>query len=358
MIDIIPLQYYTPFFYFVTLLVVLGVFINLQSKGFQYSNFGFVWVVFIVLLMGLRPISFYFGDMGVYAGIFKGYQLGDPVKITKDALFNSLMKGSSNIMSAQSFFFLCAVLYVYPLYTVSKKWFGVYWFYAFLFLMASFSFWAYGTNGIRNGLAGSFFLMGLSRDKKVFQYSWLTLSLFTHFSMILPIIGFVLAQFYNKPKQMLAFWVLCIPLSLIAGGFWENFFAGLGFGGYRTAYLTGNFDYDFEFDKVEIRFRWDFLLYSASAVFAGWYYIVKKNYQDKVYHTLFNTYVFANAIWILVIRSHFSNRFAYLSWFMMALVIVYPLLKHQVVKNQPRNLSWILLVYFGFTFLMTVILGK
>src|SRR5690606_25184293 len=99
-------------------------------------------------------------------------------------------------------------------------------------------------------------------------------------------------------------------------------------------------------------FRWDFLLYSSTAVFAGWYYIVKRNYKDKIYFWLFNTYVFSNAFWILVIRANFSNRFAYLSWFMIGLVIIYPLLKQQIIPKQHQVIGLILIAYFSFTFFM------
>jgi hypothetical protein len=68
--------------------------------------------------------------------------------------------------------------------------------------------------------------------------------------------------------------------------------------------------------------------------------------------------VFANAFWILVIRANFSNRFAYLSWFMMALVIIYPFLKSQLMPNQNKVLARVILFYFAFTFLMNVILAK
>ena len=45
-------------------------------------------------------------------------------------------------------------------------------------------------------------------------------------------------------------------------------------------------------------------------------------------HNIPIIYLTANAFWILVIRSSFSNRFAYLSWFLMAIIIFYPFFKH------------------------------
>lgn len=51
-----------------------------------------------------------------------------------------------------------------------------------------------------------------------------------------------------------------------------------------------------------------------------------------------------------------DNRFAYLSWFMLGLIIVYPLLRRKIIVNQHKKIGLILLIYFGFTFLMNVVL--
>ena len=353
--DFIPLELYTLYFYYAMLLAVIVNFFTLQ-EGFKKSNIGEFFVWLIIIYMGFRPVSGrWFGDMKTYNEIFLNYQQGGTITSTKDVFFQLLMKASSSVMSAEFFFLLCAFLYVFPLYLVSKKWFKQYWFYSFLLLVCSFSFWAYGTNGIRNGIAGSIFLLGISRDKRLFQIMWIVLAINFHKTMLLPAMGFLLANLYNQPNKMIAFWLLCIPTSLLLGSAFELFIGNLGlFDDDRLSYLTeGNINND---NFSSTGFRWDFLIYSGTAVFAGWYFIVKKKFEDKVYFWLFNTYVFANAFWILVIRANFSNRFAYLSWFMMALVIVYPLLKKEFVQNQSKFLSKIVLFYFLFTYLMNVLL--
>lgn len=354
--DFIPLELYTLFYYYAILFVVVVYFLKLQ-KGFNKSNFGFVLVCIIIAYIGFRPLSGkWFGDMSTYNLFFENYQNGEPIRQSNDLFFHVLMKFCSGIMSVTFFFLMCAILYVYPLYLVSVKWFKNYWFYSFLFLVSSFSFWAAGTNGIRNGIAGSIFLLAISRDKRIFQIALLVLAISFHKTIMLPALGFIIAQFYNKPKSMIAFWILCIPLSLLAGGFWEVFFAGLGFEDDRLSYLTeGNVNND---NFSSTGFRWDFLAYSATAVFAGWYFIVKKKFVDKTYYHLFITYLFANAFWILVIRANFSNRFAYLSWFMMALVIVYPFLKEKFFEKQSKVFGQVLIIYFLFTYLMNVLLVK
>ena len=105
-------------------------------------------------------------------------------------------------------------------------------------------------------------------------------------------------------------------------------------------------------------FRWDFLIYSATGVFAGWYYLFKKNFSDKLYEQLFNMYLITNAFWVLVIRANFTNRFAYLSWFMLAIIIFYPILKEQLFKQHHRMVGAVLLLYFMFTYIFNVILVK
>ena len=120
----------------------------------------------------------------------------------------------------------------------------------------------------------------------------------------------------------------------------------------RTRYLleVGMFDDEFR----HVGFRWDFLIYSAIGVFAGWYYLFKKKLKDINYYRLFNTFLFTNAIWILVIRANFSNRFAYLSWFIMALVVVYPWLKAKFENEQNKKFAYTILGYYLFTYIMNV----
>ena len=86
--------------------------------------------------------------------------------------------------------------------------------------------------------------------------------------------------------------------------------------------------------------------------FAGWYFIFKKKIEDKFYTHLFGTYMIANAFWILVIRANFSNRFAYLSWFMMGAVIAYPMLKYKMWPDQHKILTITIFIYFMFTYLL------
>ena len=84
----------------------------------------------------------------------------------------------------------------------------------------------------------------------------------------------------------------------------------------------------------------------------GWYCIYKKKICDLKYHLILGTYVYANAVWVILIRLPFTNRFAYLSWFLYAFVLSYPLLKFPLWDNQGRKVMIILMAHVSFTFLM------
>ncbi|HEY6143546.1 MAG TPA: EpsG family protein [Flavobacterium sp.] len=361
MFDFIPLENYTSIYYYVLLIVVLSVFFksksvvinskqNLQSK----KNIAVVLLLFSIFYMGLRPISGrYFGDMGTYAQSFERFQMNEKVNFNGDVFFNVFMKFCSNIMTVHDFFLVCSLLYILPLWFACKKWFKEYSFYAFLILLISFSFWGYGVNGIRNGIATSLFLYGLSRDKLIYKIGVIFITIGVHKSLLIPATALAITYFYKDIKKYFYVWLLCIPISLISGSFWEVLFSSF-MEDDRVSYLTeGNVNED---DFSSIGFRWDFLLYSAAAVYAAYFFIFKKNFRDEKYNVLVSIYLISNAFWILVIKANFSNRFAYLSWFMMGIIIVYPFITKIQFKNQHKVLGLVLLAYFGFTFLMNVLL--
>ena len=362
MLDFIPLAFYTKIYYYFLLMVVFVTYIRSNSTEITASKSiaanqslaNFV-LFFTLIYIGFRPISgAYFGDMATYATTFENYQNGDGNMFKEDVVFDFFMQVCAKIMSVQFFFVTCILLYVLPLWFASKKWFADYSYYSFLALLISFSFWAYGTNGIRNGIATSFFLYALSKDKLVYKVMLVALSIGIHKSLVIPAAALTLTYFYKNPKSYFYGWLLCIPLSLVAGGFWESLFSGL-MGDERSSYLTDGNINDDSFSSTG--FRWDFVIYSAAAVYSAYFFIFKKKFSNATYNRLVSVYLTANGFWILVIRANFSNRFAYLSWFMMAIIIVFPFLTKIQVKNQHKVLGMVLMAYFGFTFLMNVILA-
>lgn len=361
---LIPLNLYNPLFFHIMFFFMMVVFLQSTSVQIESSqnltskkSFGVVILLFVLLYMGLRPVSMVFGDMWIYFKEFKAFTFGKIPKYQEDIVFEFIMYQFSQYGTAGMFFFFCAFLYVVPLYYVSKSYFNDYAFYAFMMLVGSFSFWAFGVNGIRNGIATSLFLYAITRRNQVVMLLLFILAINIHSSTRAIILVYYLTYFVKNTKWYFAFWFAVIPMSLALGGFWENFFLNLGLGEQTKmeAYL-GEFNQANEGVQLKVGFRWDFLIYSATGVFAAWYYIIKSKFVDVTYSRLVNMYLFLNGLWILVIRSSYSNRFAYLSWFMLGLIIIYPLLKSKFFNNQHFVVGSILIVYFIFTYLLNVFL--
>lgn len=363
MFDFVPIEkytfYYFQFFLIVTLLVVFhSVLLKTNDKRhIKFLNvFGYLSLVFTVLYIGFRPINGVFIDMTIYAFTFERLQENDPVEFSDDYGFYYFMILCTKVMTKEFFFFVCAFIYTIPLYLISKKIFKQHWFYSFLMFCISLSFWAYGTNGIRNGLATSLFILAISYYRKRYLcIGLMLLSCTFHQTMLLPTFAYIITLFYNNTSKYFLAWLIAIPVSLILGNFFVTYIEMSGIGVDKVGlYFTEEIDEGFS----KTGFRWDFLIYSSLAVFSGWYFIFKKKFQDDFFNHLYNTFLIANSVWILIIQVNFSNRFAYLSWFMMGLVIIYPLLKKNFFKNQNAVIAGVLLFYFSFTYVLNVILVK
>ena len=339
------------------MLIILFHSYQYELKSDATRNFskimGWFLLLFVLFYLGTRPVSYTFGDMGTYAKFYKQVQLGKAFTIKNDFIFNYFLVFCTKFISVRTFFFLCALIYILPCWLFTKKYGGSYGLFVFFIFVGSLMFWPFGTNGIRNGLGTSLFILALYfYNRKVLMYALMALSVGIHNSLIIPVVAFIIAGIYKNPKVYLYIWLAAIPLSLIGGSFWESLFARIDFGGDTRVvdYLTkGNLNND---TFAYTGFRWDFLFYSSFAAFSGWYYIFKKNVRDDFYIHIWGIYMIANAFWILIIRANFSNRFAYLSWFLMAPIIAYPLLRYKMFNNQYRVVGAVLAFYYLFTYFM------
>lgn len=346
-----PANYYYPIFLHIILtwsllqyfkLLEIGTYRLLKTHR-NTSLITFFSILFIIIV-GLRPISgYYFGDTVNYA---KEYSLYQENLIyydlpSSDWFFKWLMQACASIMNVHGFFLIIEIGYVVCILWTCKRLIPKNTTLVMLFCFGSFSFFSYGTNGIRNGLATSLVLLALSyiqgKSKDKIIAGTLCFAAFSiHKSTALPIICMIISLFYRKTKIIYAFWLSSILISAAAGGFLENIFSGLGFDDRLDSYIH-NREYDDQF--IRTGFRWDFLLYSAMPIWLGWYVVFKRKIYNSQYLLMLHTYVLSNAFWVMLIRASFSNRFAYLSWFMYPIVLGYPLLTFPIWKEQGKNLE-------------------
>lgn len=324
-----------------------------------------LFTIAVVFFLGLRPISGrFFGDTSTYAAVYM--LMTDDILLPDytrgDWLFNAIMYNCSKVMSVQYFFLLIETIYIIPALVACRRFSRENSTTLLIFFLTAFSFFSYGTNGIRNGAAASIFILALSfmkGDKPWEKIMYLVLCFITynlHHSMALPIMASVAAYFITNPKLMFYFWVASIALSFAVGGSISEIFSGLGFDDRLNTYITGETVDDLVVKDV---FRWDFLLYSSMPVVLGWYVIFRRRIYTKTYAILLGTYMYANAFWVIVIRAAFSNRFAYLSWFLYPIVLAYPMLVMPVWKDKPGLKVGIIMVgHLAFTILMWYLTGR
>lgn len=362
---------------------------KLLKKNSMYP--ALILTLFLMVYMGLRPVSHVFGDTVNYAW---GYKLANGLAFFKMDFEEEwlwefiLLTCKQSGFTVNMWFLIVEIGYLGFVFLGLRKLLHENPWMAMLFFLSAFSTFTFGTNGIRNGLACSMvvFAFAIAANKGVGQLIQagivLVLAFGIHRSTALPIIAFFVASYLIKsPKFAIGFWVASIGLSLVLGGFFTNFFMGLGFDDRMTSYATSMEQNKEQFSQTG--FRWDFLLYSAMPVWLTWY-ICKKVDEERalygetqeeietrvpgagriadahsmrVFYILSTTYMLANSFWVMVNKAAFSNRFAYLSWFMYPVVIAYAVIRLHIWEDQDKKAGLILVAHAGFTILMYM-MGK
>lgn len=320
--------------------------------------FAFILLGFAVYCMAEQPVPWgTWADRHGYVNNFLMIKNGvqTAAKYGNEVGFQQWMNWTSRIVDWKRWLYLTALVYVGNYWIAAWRFTRKYSYVLFLMMICCFQFYAYGTNTMRAGFAGSFIILGLSFCNNVrLMAVFLAIGLSVHNSMIIPIIALLLAWNIRKTNLFFIGWFLCIAVSYVIGESLQERVSFLIQEG-RTEYLTSGATQGYK-----TGFRWDFLLYSSLPVIFGYYYIFKLNFKNEFYEFLYRMYLTANGFWVLVIRANFTDRFAYLSWFLFPILLVYPLLSRQLYPDaqyQARNISLVLWMEFGFNFLMFILYG-
>lgn len=327
-------SYYTLMTTLSVILLILYLIFNKNTNDRSYIvtpyMIGMSAFLIITLFLATRPISGYFGDMISYYILFEQYIHAEAINENGDFLFELMLFFFAKNFSAESFFFFCTLLYFIPLYLAYKKVFKSLWPIAFVLTTVTISFYGFAVNGIRNGIAAQIFLLGLVLPKRI-SWSLIIISIGLHSSMLIPAIGYFSAILLKDIRFYFGFWSVALLISFFYSGF-GDIIQSLGFSNDRLdVYIDGN---DALLDTFSVQgYRYDFIMYGAFPVLLGAYYIYKRNFNDSFYNHLLSVYLFSNAIFLLMNEVLFSNRFAYLSWFMMVLILFYPFYKLRGKKD-------------------------
>lgn len=363
---------YGPIFQWVLFVLVLvmaarckdeSIYKNSIANSMSYT--GKMLVLAITLIVGFRPISGYFGDTINYAA---GYHLRETsgeadfistlFSFEGEFVFAALQDFCIQFADIHFMFFICAICFFVAPYVACKRLLGKYWFAPYTAMAVMIDYWGFASNGVRNGAAAGLMLLALSHVRKKFiSFPLALLSIGIHKSMAIAAAAGILAHYCKNTKMYLYGWFVCIALSSIMGRSISAFMvAHLGAGDARLAsYLAYSQNKDMMTLQSSSGFRVDFLLYSAVPIYVGYWYTEIKQINDSVYRWWLNTYIVANAFWILMMWTANTNRFAAISWFIAGIVLMYPFFKYKFTANQGRYAACALLSWYVFCFYQNIL---
>lgn len=313
------------------------------------SSWGYFFTVVIILYIGLRPLEKY-GDSWLYSTMFNLVQTGQWstfYSIKSEWLWDKIEYFFIDHSTCQMWYLCIATLYVGCIGIAVKRWIPKNYTLAMMFAITAMSFHAYGTNGLRNGLSTSIALMALSflfTEKRRYVISFLLLyfAISIHSSVAVIMASAVLALFFHNARINTIIWIVCILISIV---FSDSIVALL------TQLLgDGRMSFYSELDNtfyVNKGFRYDFILYSSIPIILGWIVCVKNDLRDGIYEYILATYTIANSGWVLINTIAYSNRFAYLSWFLYPILLAYPFLKFRFMEYQSRMAGILLLFHLS-----------
>lgn len=360
--DDYPLVYYLLVLFLT--IIIIGRYSNYNQSHLSVTHrrFSLVYLlltVFFILFIGMRPINgVSFVDMPAYNAYYLK-RMGDSFTFdwnTENRIFDNLILFLASLrVSAVSFFIIIAAIYFGGISLTCSLLFDKDKMASFIVYLGAFSTLAYSTNGIKAGAAAALFLVALAFNK---NGKWLLAVLFLflswgfHHSMVLPVVAFFICKIIKNPRFYLVLWMVAFVLAAFHMTFIQHFFATF-VDEQGATYLLGN--------EVHVRrdimggFRIDFILYSFAPLFIGWLAMLKNARLSKDYLFLLNLYTLTNSVWLLCMYAEFTNRIAYLSWFMFPIVLIYPLLKEKWGKQQFQTFTWVAFGHLAFTLILQLV---
>lgn len=286
-----------------------------------------------------------FGDKGLYSAFYNNIEyLGGDYKDWGWLAYVIFVKSLINSNGLIYFYGITAFIYTFSYcyygYRTSRK---EYWGYFVVLASGMMGFYSYGVNTIRNGFALGMILIAMSNKKWYTQIPFFLLAVTFHKACLLVVAAYYFAKYYNNIKVVSVLWIICF------------FAAAAGVSILPYVDVVGGLDsriesYAFsENEDYNRGFRLDFIVYSLIPAIMSLYWIVKCQIRDEKYKSLLTMYILINAFWLLVITMPYTNRIAYLSWFLIPVLITYPFFNDLITYNKQKmfNMTALLLLFIN-----------
>jgi hypothetical protein len=354
----IPAEYY-QYIYLAIITIMTMIYVARYTRTLwgNSESGALIYTIFMILFIGFRPISHYFGDMPGYAYSMDDNRFADiPVTWDNNYIFYPMMTFLATIgASRQTPIIILAAINFISTFIAFNKIFPKNVFLAMLVFFGAFSTFGAATNGLKAGCAAALFLVALAyREKRLISILFLILSLGFHHSMQLPIAAYLVCYFYKNTRVFLYFWGMCLIIAIAHITSIMALFASYTDETGSNYLLTEAGSLYSEFNG-HLGFRYDFVIYSVIPIVLGYYAIFKKKLVSNEYQFMLNVYILTNAIWMLCMYANYTNRIAYLSWLMYPVLILYPFMNMEWGINANKHLTYAVYGHLGFTLFMTLI---
>lgn len=316
----------------------------------------FLFTILIVFLIPFRDLYKY--DMVIYYQIFhslSNLSLIDAFRLSEwEPLFLITQWVISRFTDELvpyivSMFLLYVFIFNKALKNIFSPWQQVFVYFAFL----NFTFfYDYTFNGARQGFSIMFLILMISlliqeKPKKMNIYLAGLFAILFHYSAA-PVVLFLalFRKLQNSLKYALTTWFACAFLSITG---LNSLLQNIGFIskiGYIEIYTDPGMAK--HFDGIN---RIDFLIFSAFflflSIFLYKYFSLEEN-KKTIYLKLINIYAYLNAYFLLFGFISFSSRLAMYSWFLIPILIYYPVLNNKKFSTIGCVLLSILALVIGF----------
>jgi len=334
----------TIIFYLSLLIPIVAIFIlsnnwSIGIEKFVLQYLSAAYLVFIVILIGFRKIGVDgFADTQMYINWFNDSQLRGIIN-TKDIGFGLWTYLLSYFVGVRLFFFLCTLLSFFLLIWVSFKVAREQWLLMILGFMVSLYFWNNEVFTIRQGLASNFMLVAIFSRPKYAKVFFSLLAISFHLSFAITAFAFLIVSHFKNSKFYFFAWLLIL---LVSSAFNNQIFLTLSkiLQNERLTYYLGMDMHS------NLNFRWDVVLFSLVFICIGFYNIIFKGFnKDNSYRLIINLFIFSNLFLLLLGKSNIMHRFAFLSWFLIPLIVFYPILKNKLLFTYSRYLVTLGVMY-------------
>lgn len=317
------------------------------NKKSTPSIYLWVWLGLGIIGKSLRYLYFKLGDVQVYKLHYEQIVNGLPLKWSSaDFLYTFYTQLTALFQNVWIHFLGIELLIVLPIFLWCRKIFPKYAWWALAIFLAYPHFVAYSVNGIRFGIASSFFILATAYSKKDWRsYLLMITAVLFHVTLIIPILLWMLLLNYKKITWRMSM-IIWACSSLIGIFFTQNVLNLI------TYLVPIEYSYRLHYYFVEElgggithygAFRWKYWIFNLLIII--YLLLIKRANLFNLYGAkIAQLFVLTAGVTALFYGAYFSNRFGSLGWILIPVLFLLPVLN---IPTKSHRKMGILLLTFG-----------